>query len=430
MMKMQYLSEAKIICALVMGLFLVLTACSDSEDEQPQEEILPPIVLACDYFNEDRVLENDPRRPVDYVIECWANVQGALRINPGVVVAFEKDAGLYVNLDNNLFEVVGRQEEPVVFTGTVQQKGHWRGLFFTEAHNLNNTIEHTVIEYAGSQNLTSSSPVYEGSLALRGVSGTPPQALSLSHVEIRNGGSVGLDFHGVKTNATVSASNLVITGNEGVPVKVSAEMAHIFDNTSSYAGNASDFLNITSSNYEIEEKTVTWQQLDVPYLVDSRVQITTNGHLTIEAGTELQFRSEAYLQVSSGWATDAPSLKIQGTESDPVHLKAHNGTDWGGIYYGFTEEDNVIEHAVIEHAKGDFPVGNIQNTGAVYMHADPMLTVTNTTFQDLPNYAFFAYTGASSSQPELPNLNRSSNTYINVAKGEAGLGYLGWNNKP
>lgn len=417
------------LCA---SLCMMFTACEKQPKPDPgpgPQEILPPIVLDCDYFSEDRVLENDPDRPVDYIVECWANVQGSLKIEPGVVIAFENHAGLRVNLDSKLFEIKGTAAEPVILTGTSKQKGHWRGIFLTEAHNKNNVIEHAVIEYAGSQNLTGSSPVYEGSLAIRGVSSTTPQALTLSHVEIKNGGSIGLDFHGIKKNATVSTSNLTITGNEGVPVKVSAGMAHIFDNTSSYTGNASDFFNITTSNYEIEDQTVNWQKLDVPYLVDGRVHITTNGHLTIEAGVEMQFKSGAYLQATSGYVTNAPSLKIEGTASDPVHLKAHR-TNWGGIYYGFTQEDNVINHAIIENAKGDYPVGNIQNTGAVYMHAGPRLSVSNSTFRNLPNYAFFAYTGASSNEPDLPNFSRSNNTYENVAKGEPELGYLGWNNKP
>src|SRR5690606_18846513 len=159
-------------------------------------------------------------------------------------------------------------------------------------------IEHTKIEYAGSQNLTSSSPIYEGSLALRGVSGTPPQALTLNHVEISNGGSVGLDFHGIRKNATVSASNLTITGNEDVPVKVSAEMAHIFDSSTTYSGNTNDFFNITTSYYEIEDQTVSWKKLDVPYLIDGRVHGKKDGHLTIEAGVEVQFKAGAYLQFS------------------------------------------------------------------------------------------------------------------------------------
>lgn len=393
---------------------ITLFSCSKDSDPQPEEEILPPIELACDYFSEDRILTDDPQRPVDYVITCYANVQGSLKIEPGVVIEFENHAGLRVNLNSKIFEIKGTATNPVILTGTSKQKGHWRGIFLTEAHNTNNLIEHTVIEYAGSQNLTESSPVYEGSLALRGVSGTSPQALHLNHVEIKNGGSVGLDFHRIEKNATVLTSNLTITGNEGVPVKVSAEMAHIFNNTSSYEGNASDFFNITPSYYEIEDQTVTWQKLNVPYLVDSRVHIKNDGHLTIEAGAEIQFKPEGYIQPYDG-STDAGnelSLKIQGTADNPVHLKAYNGTNWGGIMFGFTQENNIIDHTIIENAKGDFPVGNQQNTGAIYLHASPKLTVSNTTFKDLQNCAFYSPYGAD----YFDNLTVTNVTFDNVAE--------------
>src|SRR5690554_5309933 len=402
-------------------LSLTLFSCSTDNDPQPEEEILPPIELACDYFNDDRVLANDPKRPVDYLVSCWANVQGGLRIEPGVVIAFTEDAGLLVNLNDKVLEIRGTSEEPVVLTGVSKQKGFWRGIFLTEAHNTNNIIEHAVIEYAGSQDLKPTSPIYEGSLALRGVSGTPPMALTLNHVEIKNGGSVGLDFHGIRKNATVSTSNLTITGNEGVPVKVSAEMAHVFDNTSSYVGNSSDFFNITTSYYEIEDQTVAWQKLDVPYLVDGRVHLKKDAHLTIEEGVEMQLKSDAYLQVAPLLPPYNTSLQILGTAENPVYLKAHTDT-WGGIYYGHTQEDNVIDYAVIEHARGEYAVGNLKNSGAIYMHGDPALTVTNTTFKDLPNYAAYAYTGASPNEPELPNFIFISNTVLD-AKGS-----LGWGN--
>lgn len=389
---------------------LMLFSCSSDDDTNPIDDDpiveLPPIVLDCDYFSEDRVLTDDPQRPVDYVITCYANVQGSLKIEPGVVIEFENHAGLRVNLNSKVFEIKGTATNPVILTGTSKQKGHWRGIFLTEAHNQNNLIEHTVIEYAGSQNLTGSSPVYEGSLALRGVSGTTPMALTLNHVEIKNGGSIGLDYHGLRKNATVSVSNVTITGNEGVPVKVSAEMAHVFDNTSSYAGNTSDFLNITTDYHVLEDQTVSWQMLDVPYLVDGRVFIREEAHLTIEAGVEMQLKSGAYLQA---YDDGNVSLKILGTAEEPVHLKAHNGTNWGGIMFGFTQENNIIDHAIIENAKGDFPVGNIQNTGAIYMHASPKLSVSNTTFKDLENCAFYGY-----STDPFENLTVTNITFDNV----------------
>lgn len=395
---------------------LMLFSCSSDDDtvENPIIDILPPIVLDCDYFNEDRVLTDDPQRPVDYIIPCYANVQGSLKIEAGVVIEFENHAGLRINLGSKDFEIKGTATNPVILTGTSKQKGYWRGIYLAEAHNPNNLIEHTVIEYAGSQNHTSSSPIYEGSLAIRGVSGTTPQALHLNHVEIKNGGSIGLDYHRLEKNATVSVSNVNITGNEGVPVKVSAEMAHIFNNTSSYAGNTSDFFNITPSYYEIEDQTVTWQKLDVPYLVDSRVHIKNDGHLTIEAGVEMQFKPGGYIQPYDGSTAGGNnlSLKIQGTATEPVHLKAYNDTNWGGIMFGFTQDNNVIDHAIIENAKGDFPVGNHQNTGAIYMHASPKLSVSNTTFKDLENCAFYSPYGAD----YFDNLTVTNVTFDNVAE--------------
>ncbi|MEX2350111.1 MAG: hypothetical protein WD554_04475 [Flavobacteriaceae bacterium] len=408
-----YLKSTHLLALFMCSTLLFVSCTTDDDninDPDPIEELLPPIELACDYFSEDRVLENDPLRPVDYVISCYANVEGSLTVEPGVVIAFENHAGLYVNLDNKVFEIKGTASEPVILTGTSEQNGYWRGIYFTEAHNPNNIIEHTVIEYAGSQPFTEMSPIYEGSLAIRGVSGTPPQALTLNHVEISKGGSFGLDFHRIETNATVTTSNLIITENNGVPAKVTPQMAHIFNNTSTYSGNASDFLNIVSDHYEIEAPR-TWQNLDVPYLVDRRVHIRDGGHLTIEAGSELYFEPLAYLQPYDG-STDGGnelSLKILGTADNPVLLAAANGTNWGGLFFGFTQQNNVISHAIIENAKGDFPVGNHTNTGAIYMHATPVLSVDNTIFRDIPNCVFYDY-----STDPFANLSTTNVTYENV----------------
>lgn len=393
------------VTTMALGLFMLFSCSSDDDGHFDDEQLdLPPIVLDCDYFSEDRILTDDPQRPVDYIIPCYADVQGSLRIEPGVVIEFEKHAGLWINLDSNNLEIKGTPTNPVILSGTSKQQGFWRGIFLTEAHNPNNIIEHTVIEYAGSKNLTETSPIYEGSLAIRGVSGTTPQALTLNHVTIKNGGSIGLDFHGIRKNATVSTSNLVITGNNGVPVKVSAEMTHVFNNSSSYIGNVSDFLNITTSYYEIENQTVSWQKLDVPYLVDGRIHGKKDGHLTIEAGVEMQFKAEAYLQFSPLMPSHSTSFKIKGTAANPVHLKPYNDTNWGGIYWGYTEEMSTIDYAIIEKAKGDFPVGNIENTGAIYMWANPHLKVSNTVFKDLPNCAFYEGTGYNFENLQINNV--------------------------
>lgn len=368
-----------------------------------------PIAIDCDYFSVDRILKDHPDREVDYYIDCYANVQGELIIEPGVVIEFGEHGGFNVISGYNLFQIQGTAEKPIVLTGKEKVKGYWRGIFMSQAHNQSNLIEHSIIQYGASMNHTQYSPVYEGVIAIRGVSGTPPQALNLVNVEISNGGGVGLDYHSATKIETLTTSNLKITDNLGVPVKVSAEMAHIFDSSSSYSNNGSDFVNITTSNYDLEDQTVIWENLDVPYLIDGRVHLKSNAHLTIAAGTEMQFKSGGYLQVSSGSATNAPSLKLKGDATNKIYLKAFNGNNWGGIYYGFTKELNEIEYTVIENAKGDFPVGNITNTGAVYMHAEPLLNVSNTVFKNIPNCAFYG-----TSSTSFNDLTTSNVTFENV----------------
>ena len=417
-MKNYHLHFAKPFSIFIVGLIFIAFSCQ--EKEEPQAEELPPIALACDYFNQDRALVNDPERPVDYLIDCFMNINGSssITIEPGTVIAFSENAGMRID-GTTKFEAMGNSNEPIVFTGTSKSKGHWRGLIFYSSNN-SNILQHVEIEYAGGTPFSTTSPAYGGSVAV-----AHQTSIKFDHLKISNGGSHGMQLTG--RESTILASNLTINGNEGVPVQISAYQAHIFDQSSSFSGNSSDYINIVPENYEITQ-TVSWESLDVPYLVDGRVHIQNNGHLTINEGTEVQFKSGGYLQVASSSNTHNLSLKIQGTASNPVILRGQDGSSWAGISYAFTQENNEIDYAIIENARGDLPVGNITNTGAIYMRANPRLEVTNTIFRDLPNYAFYAYTGASTNQPELPNFITSNNTYTNVTKGSPDLAHLGWGN--
>ena len=152
-------------------------------------------------------------------------------------------------------------------------------------------------------------------------------------------------------------------------------------------------------------------------MIDNRVHIPDNGFLTIEAGVELLFREEGFLQAAGSLPYNY-AINIMGTSTEPVKLSGYNQVNWGGIYYSFTQENNLIKHAIIEGAKGDIAVGNLTNTGAIYMHADPQVTIEDTEFKDLPNCAYYAYTGASTNQPPLPNFSTNNITLTNVLGNE------------
>lgn len=388
---------------------LTVTACNDDED-QIEEPIPPPslaaIVLPCDYFDNDSILRNDTLRDVDYIIDCfmYVNDNKRIRIEPGVVVEFGQDAGIYLDDDARMV-VEGTAEEPVLLSGTQKGKGFWRGLFLNSSGD--NRIHHTRIEYAAGKTFTEYSPVYGGSIAV-----SSGGSADLSHVEIINGGNTGLDLSG--HSAKVRTDHLTITENEGMAVRVAPYHAHIFDNTSTFTGNAFDYVNVLQAYYTIDT-VVTWDKLDVPYLVDSRVHVVQDGYLTITAGVEVEFREGAYLQAAGLLPPYEFAMNILGTADEPVRLSGYNGNYWGGLYYSSDAENHLIRHAVIEGAKGDISVGNITNTGAIYMHANPKVTVENTEFKDLPNCAYYFYTGASTNMPDTPNFTAINLTLTNVA---------------
>ena len=228
---------------LLIGIFLVaLSSCEEDDDDKlvpatKQTTTAPEaMVLPCNFFETDSVLRDDTLKEVDYIIDCFMQINGSkkVRIEPGVVIEFKQDAGIRIN-DNVEFIAEGTVSKPIILSGTQKTKGYWRGILISS--NSDNSISHATIEYAGGEKLTQNSPVYEGSIAVASNS-----FLNLSYVEISNGGNTGLDLSGHSAN--VSTNNLTISDNEGMAVQVCAYQADIFDNSSTFVGNAFNYINI------------------------------------------------------------------------------------------------------------------------------------------------------------------------------------------
>ena len=110
---------------LLIGLFLIAFSSCEEEDDKVEPASKPnttaheAIVLPCNFFETDSVLKNDSLKEVDYIIDCFMQINGdkKVRIEPGVVIEFKQDAGIRVN-DNVAFIAEGTEENPIVFSGT------------------------------------------------------------------------------------------------------------------------------------------------------------------------------------------------------------------------------------------------------------------------------------------------------------------------
>jgi len=99
----------------------------------------------------DRVL--NPELP-DYIVTKTVAVSNELTINPGVVIAFERDTRLEINDGGGVIMAKGEATKKVRFIGVEKTKGYWAGIMLYSGSNAN-TFENVEVMHAGSRTMLS-----------------------------------------------------------------------------------------------------------------------------------------------------------------------------------------------------------------------------------------------------------------------------------
>ncbi|MEO9893708.1 hypothetical protein [Aurantibacter sp.] len=76
------------------------------------------------------------------------DVQARLDVEAGVEIVFEENAGLGV-YDNGIINAIGTENEPIIFRGSEDISGFWRGIH-TETNSSSNIIRYAEVKNAGS----------------------------------------------------------------------------------------------------------------------------------------------------------------------------------------------------------------------------------------------------------------------------------------
>lgn len=283
-----------------------------------------------------------------YVVTADLYVQGpqspVLTIAEGASLAFAAGRGIWVayNGEPGALAVRGSPQAPVVFTANEEKKkGAWGGIgFWDQTVEASTSLENAVIEYAGAG--------MEACLSAR------EAAVVLRNVTVRE-----CKNHGISLEAGASlgeqSTGITAISNELSGIALLPEAARTVPSaSSSYTQNPAGGVLIK------EGKVVTsgtWRKLDVPYVVSGDVYVEGNSGpvLSIEAGTELQFKEGASLSVA--YNGEPGGLKAQGTPAAPIVFTAH-GQPSKGRWYGLGFYDQsidgqcLLEHAVVEWAGG------------------------------------------------------------------------------
>lgn len=393
-MKNNYLKINSLKHLFLLLILFGLTACTSDDDgsEPIGEQFNDPIVLDCNFFKEARVLTDDPLAPVDYIVTCKMHVSAPIKIEPGVVIEFEENAGLDIddfNTADGSLNAVGTANKPIVFRGTQNNKGWWRGIMFDSNSTLNE-LTHVFVEDAGGLAFNSNGD--RGAVHLYANS-----RLKITNSTISNSDTYGLNA--VYTGSVLAVQNSKFINNNA-PAVVNPGYLNAINNTNLYAGNTNDFVFVNPYGEEIKSPT-TWSKIDVPYSVMSNAvkSIRVRDLLTIQPGVVIEFGAETELHIHE----DGGGLKAVGTPTDPIIFTGVSKVPkaWKGIRVYSEHAENKIAHAEIHYSGLGAPQGN------VWLWYESLLNIHDVKFMNINGCAinYRVLTG----EPGNPNLHIGSN---------------------
>lgn len=383
---------------------LVLTSCSSDDDNEIEDpvETLPPIELTCsggqlievstgDPVNDENgniLLYNEPNAPVDYVIDCNYEIPKELTIESGVVIEFTENGGLETREAESILKASGSDDDPIVFRGTKNEKGHWKGIRIGSDNN-NNEISYAQIYDAGKEGADA---VYVGNNA----------HLTFTNNEVFHNSNYGLavftatPFAGVDSGeyAVVIEENK-IHGNKA-PIAVHLQNVGNLMPNNDFSGNDRDEIYVetgNSSGYRLMQD-VTWHAFEQPYLFYGG-DVRTHAKLTIKPGATLKFDLDRELLIS-GESGPRPAGKIYavGTEDKPITFTSieDHAKYWKALKVTSDHPSNEIAHAIIENT-GNEDTGNRWTQGNVVLHKNSHhLYIYDVTFKNI-NPKFCAVRG-------------------------------------
>ncbi len=310
---------------------------------------------------------------VDYLVKGFLNVSAALTIEPGVRIHFDPDAGFSVKSSGSL-KAVGTVSDSVIFTGSTEVAGFWKGLLFVDSDNVINELTYCRVSYAGSTDLTS-----EVGKANIGVGYfLNPSRIKIKNSLIRNADGRGISFDYRANGRFLIFTDNKIANNTGLAMRINVVTAGDLDANTIYVNNGTDAVELYSkSSITSITADATWVSLNnnTPYNIGANIIV--NADLVINAGVILEFGSDRLMTID-----DDGSLLAVGTSNSPITFtgKSRIKGFWRGLY--FVDSNNVINeltNVIFEYGGSSdltFQLGKT-NLGIGYFLNPSKLKMTN-----------------------------------------------------
>lgn len=300
---------------------------------------------------EDRIL--NPNLP-DYIVPKNIAVKHELTINPGVVIAFERDVTFSVS-DGSMLVAKGTADKKIRFIGVNQTKGYWAGIMLNSQSNAN-VMEHVEVLHAGSKIMFDNKKV--------GMALFKYSQIALENVLFAQNDGYGLYVYSeaiLRDFATNTFSN-----NSEAGILLSTENVAKLDAASVFtSGNGRNVVEINTEfiGDNVSKDEITWGGFadKTPYRLLKSVAVRTgwklNPGVTIEVARDesIIINEHAYL-LAKGTANQ--KITFTGAGNAAAY--------WQGILSHSASNQNSIEYAEIKNAGSKTIISGTRANLALY----------------------------------------------------------------
>jgi hypothetical protein len=327
----------------------------------------------------DRIL--NPDLP-DYIVTKNIDVQHELTINPGVVIAFERDVRMNVNDGGGLLIAKGTADNKIKFVGVQKTKGYWVGISLYSGSNAN-TMEYVEVMHAGSRTIYSTT---KSALFLSG--GYKAQIALKNSLFAQNDGYGIYVYDGAILREFTQNT---FANNTEAGILLDAENVAKLDAASTFTGNnGRNVVEVTPSGIKGSSEVVWTGFTDkTPYRLNG--EFTVNAGWKLNPGVTIEMNRDAVIRIN----TDG-YLSAKGTAAQKiVFAGADRSTPyWRGIICYSQDAKNVLENAEVSNG-GSVAIVSAKKANVAVYGTKAVMSIKNTRISGSGGYGVFVAYGAS-----------------------------------
>ena len=277
-----------------------------------------------------------------------------MTIEEGVKIAFDTD--VLLSVEYGKLVVKGTASAPVTFTSSNKSPaaGDWIGLDFKEKTMAGTSLDHLIVEYAGSSGYGGVAGIHLEEMRAGG-------RISITNTTVRSGAQYGI--YAEKNALFAKFENNTFKENKKGSAHVVAEVLGSVGRGNTF----NDPIHVDDSEVH---QTTTWPPFDVPVIVDGQIKISSKSSvptLTIADKTTLKLGQDRLISVAEDGAGALVAKNVTFTSASP----SPSPGDWDGIVLHAKSNGTDIENCTFEY----FGNGGYGSNGAI--------TLVDTTAKDL-----------------------------------------------